>query len=120
MSTPNLADIYARITQLTQQAEPMESVPVAAGPTMSQSEDGSIEVEVEDGIITSFTVTDLDRDRAQQIQQVINQALEQNQREVIAEARRVSPSYARLMEVVDQTNADIQEAFRKAISQEMP
>ena len=25
MSTPNLADIYARITQLTQQAEPVES-----------------------------------------------------------------------------------------------
>ncbi|MDO5286305.1 MAG: hypothetical protein Q4G45_05715 [Actinomycetia bacterium] len=114
----NLGDIYERLSQLAKNAGPVEpGPPVQAGACVEESDDGAVEVEVEDGIITMLRVMDLDPDLAETIRGTINQALKANQAAVLAEARRASPSYDRLMTIVDETSADIQEALRRAVSQ---
>ncbi len=112
-----MEDIFARMTARVAQVGPVSaaSSPVDVGPSRAQSDDGTVRVEVTDSLVTSLEIDGVDPQLAQRVVGLVNDALRANQSRVLEAAKRINPSYARLMQVLEETNADIQEAVRQSM-----
>ena len=123
MTGSSFEDIFASLSEGVRDAgEPSVQPSQVAGVTSTaMSSDGTVEVEVVDGLVARLDVeSGAERDRRiwQRVTQTVNEALAANQRAVIDELKRVSPPYEKLAGLIDQTNADLTEACQALIGKE--
>lgn len=123
MTGSDFEDILSSLSQGVREAgEPSAQPGQVAGVTSTAiSSDGTVEVEVVDGLVTRLDVEmGAERDRRiwGRVSHTVNEALAANQLAVLEELKRVSPPYEKLAGLIDQTNADLGAAFQAMIGKE--
>lgn len=119
--TQSFTDGFAQLNAVMQSVGVPAELPkdaVVGVVTTATSMDGSISVQVCDGQLTSITVDPSAHLEAQMLptmMETINDALARNQVAVLAELKRVSPSYAALFRVVDETVGNARTAMERTL-----
>ncbi len=92
-----------------------DAEPVAGGPAPAPSDDGTVRVEVTDGLVTSLEVDGVDPQLVQRILDQVNGALRADQAKVLAAIAPVCPSHERLLQVLEETSSEVREAARRSV-----